>query len=128
MSHARALLIVLIVLRLLMPPGICACKWSSPAARLLVAFLQSERDIPNPDDPNDKDDDHEPGCPASPLAAGMGVVPPSEPSLPPSLSLDMPLPPLVVSSHFAVATQTAVPIRFETPPNPLYLTQCALLM
>jgi hypothetical protein len=118
---------VLIALRLLMPPGICACKWSSPAARLLVALAQSERDIPSSNDSGDEDDDA-PGCPASPLAVGMGVKPPSEPLLPPGLSLD-PLPPTPEAPFvFSVSAEPVVPLWFDAAANPLYLTLRTLLV
>lgn len=127
MSQARTILMVLITLRLLMPPGICACKWSSPAARLLVALIQSERVIPNAND-SDTEDDDAPGCPASPLAVGMGVKPPSEPLLPPSLSLDPSLPPQEAPSFFAVFLETADPLHVDAPTSSLYLTLRALLI
>lgn len=127
MSHARAILMVLIAVRLLMPPGICACKWSSPAARFLLTLLQSERVIPNTND-SDNEDDDAPGCPASPLAVGMGVKPPSEPLLPPGLSLD-PSPPLQEApADFAVSWETASPLPVDAPTRSLYLTVCALLI
>jgi hypothetical protein len=123
--HLRALLMVLIVLRLLMPPGICACKWTSPAARFLVALLHSNRTIPTQDD---RDDDHAPGCPASPLAVGMGVKPPSEPLLPPTVSLDPT--PLLESAQSppSMPAMAALPLVFTSPPDPLYLTLRSLLI
>jgi hypothetical protein len=124
-SHSRTILMVLIVVRLLMPPGICACKWSSPAARFLVALLQSERQVPVEED---RDDDHAPGCPASPLAVGMGVKPPIEPLLPPGLALDPPPPPQSVQ-FFSCIDAGEVPFpRYDHPQDPLYLTLRALLI
>ena len=125
MSSLRALLMVLITVRMLMPPGICACKWSAPAARLLVTLSQGERPIPSEEE---RDDDHEPGCPASPLATGMGVKPPSEPLLPPSLALDLPPPLQSMPSFLSVCTETATPLPFAASPTPLYLTVRALLL
>lgn len=127
MSHARAILMVLIAVRLLMPPGICACKWSSPAARFLVALVQSEREIPSSNDSGDEDDDA-PGCPASPLAAGMGVKPPTEPLLPPGLSLDESVPMHEIPCCFSFGVEPAAPLRFEASATPLYLTLRALLV
>lgn len=122
----RAILMVLMALRLLMPPGICACKWSSPAARLLVALLQNQRQVPA--EQEREDDDHAPGCPASPLAVGMGVKPPCEPLLPPGLSLD-PLPPLQSIQPIAPTDVGEAPsLRFDHPHDPLYLTLRALLL
>jgi hypothetical protein len=124
--YPRAILMVLIALRLLMPPGICACKWSSPAARLLAALLQNQRQVPAEQERDD--DDHAPGCPASPLAAGMGVKPPSEPLLPPDLSLD-PLPPLQSVQPIAPTDAgEATSLRSDHPQDPLYLTLRALLL
>jgi hypothetical protein len=91
-SPASLLLSLLIVLRLLMPPGICVCKLSCPASRLLAAVCGSEL----PTLPGDEaDDDHNPGCPACYLAQGLGVAPPSGPG-PLFLTLTgsvLPLPP-----------------------------------
>jgi hypothetical protein len=124
-SALRALLMVLIAVRLLMPPGICACKWNAPAARLLVALTQNETQVPNEEERDD--DDHEPGCPASPLAAGMGVKPPCEPLLPPTLALDLPLLPSI-PLFLSVYTEETAPLVFSSPPHPLYLTLRALLL
>ncbi|HTU89525.1 MAG TPA: hypothetical protein VMF69_05455 [Gemmataceae bacterium] len=126
MFHLRALLIVLIVLRLLMPPGICACKWSSPAARLLIALTQLDRQIPV-EQQRDNDDDHDAGCPASPLAAGMGVKPPCEPLLPPALAFDPP-PPQATLLFCSGPTEWVVSNHFDDLSTPLYLTVRALLL
>lgn len=125
-SALRAILMVLITLRLLMPPGICACKWTSPAACLLLAFTQSERQIPL-EQQRDNDDDHDAGCPASPLAAGMGVAPPCQPLLPPGLSLD-PLPPPAMQLFTPVPIERITSIAFDEPSVPLYVTVRALLL
>lgn len=116
---------VLIVVRLLMPPGICACKWTSPAARFLMTLAHSERQIPTPAESDD--DDHDAGCPASPLAVGMGVIPPYEPLLPPALALD---PPSLESTptHLSFATDTPVSSRLDSTHSPLYVTFRALLV
>lgn len=126
-SALRAILMVLIALRLLMPPGICACKWSSPAARLLIALAQSDRQIPL-EQPRDNDDDHDAGCPASPLAAGMGVAPPCQPLLPPGLALD-PLPlPTEMLVFSPVPIERVASIHFDERSTPLYVTVRALLL
>jgi hypothetical protein len=118
---------VLIVLRLMMPPGICACQWSSPAARLLLALTQSNRQIPS-EPQRDNDDDHDAGCPASPLAAGMGVAPPCDPLFPPGLALD-PLPPLQeVILLCSNPTEQVTSAHFQSTSAPLYLTVRALLL
>jgi hypothetical protein len=126
-SHLRVLLMVLIVVRLLMPPGICACKWSSPAARLLISLVQSDRQIPVEQE-RDNDDDHDAGCPASPLAAGMGVVPSSEPPLSPGLALDLPPLPQATFSISLLAAEPLESSSFDAPSTPLYLTVRALLL
>jgi hypothetical protein len=77
-SYQTLVLSVLITLRLLMPPGICVCKLSSPAARFLAAAWGAQLPPPPPP-PTHTDDDHAPGCPASSLAEGLGVAPPSGP-------------------------------------------------
>jgi hypothetical protein len=123
------ILFVLLTMRLLMPPGICACKWSSPAARLLVAFFDRSRADTIPPPPVESDDDHTPGCPASFLAVGMGVWPPSEP--PPSLVLAPET--LSLPNASVAATPSALPDSLPVPDDPsdplstsLYLSHCAL--
>lgn len=125
--HLRALLMVLIVLRLLMPPGICACQWSSPAARMLIALTQSDRQIPS-EPQRDSEDDHDAGCPASPLSAGMGVAPPCDPLLPPGLALDALPSPQEVPLSYSFSTEQAVSVPFNSTSAPLYLTVRALLL
>ena len=127
MFHLRAILMVLIGIRLLMPPGICVCKWSSPASRYLAALLLLERPVPIEEHRED-DDDHAPGCPASPLAAGMGVKPATTPLLPPSLSLDPPPPLESTQPFFAVNSVQASAVRLDSSQDPLYLTLRALLI
>jgi hypothetical protein len=123
-SRLRTILMVLIAIRLLMPPGICVCKWNAPAARFLVSLLQSQRQVPVEDD---RDDDHAPGCPASPLAVGMGVKPPSEPVQPPALSLKS-SPLESAESIYPTDAGATIHIRFDRPQDPLYLTLRALLI
>ena len=127
MFHLRALLMILMALRLLMPPGICACQWSSPAARLLLSLTQSDRQIPS-EPQRDNDDDHDAGCPASPLAAGMGVAPPCERLLPPGRALD-PLPPPQETLPFcSFPTDHVFSVYFKTTSAPVYLIVRALLL
>jgi hypothetical protein len=121
-SISARFLVVLIGLRLLMPPGICVCKLSSPVARVLVHVLGGDVPPPAP-----HDDDHHPGCPASVLSLGLGVKPAS-PAIDAPASLPSPaLPPSVPaptighredpSSHSA---------DFNAPP--FYVCHCALLI
>lgn len=126
MSILYRILIALMALRLLMPPGICACKLSSPAARLLASFFQTVRPAPLP--PADPaDDDHAPGCPASPLAVGMGLKPASHPILPPDLALERP--PALEEAELALCIDFPPPeTTCGSATEPLYLTLCALLI
>jgi hypothetical protein len=126
----RLLLSVLITLRLLMPPGICVCKLSSPAARYLAAAWGA-RLPPPPPPPTHTDDDHAPGCPASSLAEGLGVAPPSGPG--PILALLLSgvawLPdPDADSLLPALLTELLAPpdLPFMAA-APLYVEHCALL-
>ncbi len=127
MSILYRILIALMALRLLMPPGICACKLSSPAARLLAGFFRTG--LPQPAAPSDaEDDDHAPGCPASPLAVGMGLKPASHPILPPDLALERPpaLEEAVLASCIDSSPAPAAACGSAT--GPLYLTLCALVI
>jgi hypothetical protein len=130
-SVPTLLLSTLIVLRLLMPPGICVCKLSSPASRWLAAAWGAE--LPPPPPPTHTDDDHAPGCPASSLAEGLGVAPPPGPG-PVSLLLTC------FGWSAVPGTETTVaPAGGETSPGlalpgptsiaraPLYVAHCALL-
>src|SRR5262249_3294448 len=65
------ILFVLLPLRLLVPPGICLCKLSSPASRFLAGTLGAEP-VPVP---VEHDDHHEDGCPVSSLNEAMGLRP-----------------------------------------------------
>ena len=117
------LLSVLITVRLLMPPGICICQWSSPAARLLIAACGQE--LPVKDLPDD--DDHHPGCPACFLAIGMGVAPPSGPG-----PIELPLTGLTCGETSVSITSSndlfPLPEAIPLPAAPLYVEQCALIV
>jgi hypothetical protein len=131
-SIQTLILSVLITLRLLLPPGICVCKLSSPASRLLAAALGAKLPPPPPP-PSHTDDDHSPGCPASSLAEGLGVAPPSGPGPIVALLLsgvawssgpdadDLACD--CTSSTEALPADCTVPIA----PAPLYVAHCALL-
>jgi hypothetical protein len=120
-------LVALMALRLLMPPGICACKLSSPAARLLADFFQTGRPLPPAPPADAEDDDHASGCPASPLAVAMGLKPASHPIFPPDLALERP--PALEEAELAPGADSPPP-EFACGPaqEPLYLTLCALLI
>jgi len=66
------LLLVLMTVRLLLPPGVCICKMQAPAARFLILLFHSNRPIPV--DEHD-DDHHADGCPASKNSVGLGLRP-----------------------------------------------------
>jgi hypothetical protein len=123
---AGRILILLMILRLLMPPGICACKASSPAGRLLAIAL---RLTPTPQ-PEVVDDDHSPGCPASVFSTGLGVAPPAGPG-------SVPFAAFPFEDFFVPASSlppfSSCPFRADflplaTPGGGLYLSLCALLI
>ncbi len=121
MSMPTILLSLLITARLLMPPGICVCKLSPPAARLLLAVCGKALPVQELPD----DDDHHPGCPACFLAVGMGVAPPSGPG-----QIDLPLTG-TLSTDSAISFPSVSDILPPPEPiplaaAPLYVSQCAL--
>jgi hypothetical protein len=120
------ILFVLLTIRLLLPPGICVCQWHSPAARFVVGLLNTGKEVPPPP-PAEKEDDHEPGCPASKLAAGMGLRPASQPPMPPSASLELVFLSAQFPSSSTVRSDGGLPIRRPSTSD-LYLTVCALLI
>ena len=88
--------------------------------------VQSDRQIPG-EPQRDNEDDHDAGCPASPLAVGMGVAPPCDPLPPPGVSLD-PLPSLHDPLMFGITSiDQAISVQFTATSAPLYLTVRALL-
>src|SRR4051794_28022744 len=105
-STLSRILFVLMTLRLLLPPGICICKTSSAGSHFLQAVLHG--DVPSSPDAQEEDDDHNPGCPASVFATGLGVKPPAGPFFtPPQIcNLAIPVSPIVSSGD-------------EAPPVPL---------
>jgi hypothetical protein len=115
------LLILLIVVRILVPPCMCLCKLEAPASRAIAWVFGTEV----PDAPMDyHDDDHHPGCPASYLSLGLGLQPmPFIEPLPSSLSLPAPTP-------FLPATTLVVPVSISAmtigADPPLYVSHCAL--
>ena len=82
MAIALRILYLLLFVRLMAPPGVCLCKLSAPA----VAYLSG---MPLPADQQAPDEDHTPGCPCSPLSAGMGLRAPTDTVPVPDLSLDL---------------------------------------
>lgn len=126
MSISTLSLSLLITVRLLMPPGICVCTLSAPASRMLLALFAQE--VPPPAPVADEDDqNHHPGCPASFLAVGMGVAPPSGPGF-----IDLPL---TGTTPNAIAPTITFPGHIVPFPcdaldsgAPLYEAHCALLV
>ncbi len=128
MRTSTLLLSVLITMRLLMPPGICVCKLSSPASRLLAAAVGNELPPALPEN----DDDHDPGCPASCLAPGLGVAPPTGPGPIPCLLLIGVFwfsPAVMHCTGDACLETTSLSLPWNIPiaTAPLYVSQCALL-
>ncbi len=120
MRFLTLILIALIGLRLLVPPGICLCKLSSPASRLLCTVLGGE---PLPA-PVESDDHHHDGCPAGVLSEGMGVVPagPVLFDLPCTALLNVP-PADVAPTGEPLHALVAFP---ASPRPPLFVSHCAL--
>jgi hypothetical protein len=114
--------LVLIGVRLLVPPCVCLCQLTAPAARFVAGLLGSDLPPPEPEDP----DHHHDGCPASKLSVGLGVPPASgQPCLAPSAAVldHHPTRPAEIDTHFAPLSLAAGP-----PQTPLCLTLCALLI
>jgi len=116
------ILVVLIGVRLLLPPGICICKLSSPVVRVVADALGGDPTAPAPDD-----DDHDPGCPASVLSLGMGVKPAS-PTLDAPAALPCPAdpPPALAVACGRIDAPPSDAAAFDAPP--LYVCHCALLI
>jgi hypothetical protein len=118
-------LFVLLTMRLLLPPGICVCQWHSPAARIVAGWLGTGIEVPPPPPP-EPEDDHEPGCPASKLAAGMGLRPASPPPVVPAVSSEAVL--VAVEPARAADLSSGAFPTYRPPGSGLYLTACALLI
>jgi hypothetical protein len=119
-------LFVLLTFRLLLPPGICVCQWHSPAARMLAGLFNTGKEVPPPPPP-ENEDDHEPGCPASKLAAGMGLRPASPPPLLPGASPEPAAAALPPACPAGARPEADFP-AFRPPESAVYLTVCALLL
>jgi hypothetical protein len=125
LSILYKLLYVLMTARLLLPPGICICQSSAATARLLAEFLRTGMAVPTPEAEEDDRDDHAPGCPASKLSTGMGLLPATVLSTP-----DQPFTHAVPSADADAAPSfpAAGPVwPLSWPPGrSLYLTVCSL--
>jgi hypothetical protein len=113
-------LFILLTLRLLVPPGMCLCKLSSPASRLLASVLGN--DLPPPEGETD-DHHHHDGCPASPLSTAMGLRPDGPGPI------EMPLIGMLTALHEAVSAATVSLLDLllcDTPCPPLCVSCCAL--
>lgn len=117
-------LLLLLMVRLLLPPGICLCHDNSPASRLILDLLNPDR--PQSSTSCEEDEDHDPGCPGSPLATGMGLKLPLVAVFPPlpNTVLDMPGLVLPAPAFF----WSAPPTWGLSPPIPIYLEDCSLLI
>jgi hypothetical protein len=117
-------LCVLIFVRVMLPPGICVCKLSGLPARLAANFFGDE-ELPLP--PEADDDDHDAGCPASPLSSALGLKPAHVPQhaiafVSPSLDLTADAPALLPWDELP-------PLPLAWPPEAhLYLTHCSFLI
>jgi hypothetical protein len=115
-------LLFLLALRLLLPPGICICKVSSPASRALAAALGNESAPLAAED--DDDTHHDDGCPASPLKEGMGL----RPAGPGPIELPLTgLLPVLPDPEPVAALASALEIFLDLLPRPpLCVSHCAL--
>jgi hypothetical protein len=133
LATLRLLLVTLTLLRLLLPPGICVCKLTSPAARLLTTLLATKPPVLPPSPSTEPEDDHAPGCPASFLSLGLYVKPAEAPARPP-LTFDhppVPDPVLAWGESLFPATEPASSLAlldlFPRPPDAaVWLTVCSL--
>lgn len=123
MRFAFRLLCVLIFVRVMLPPGVCVCQLSGLSARLAAHLAGREQPPPPPED----DHGHDPGCPASPLSAALGLKPSHVPQhaiafVAPSLDLAADAPAFTPPEELP-----SLPAAW--PPDPhLYLTHCSFLI
>ena len=123
MSIPTRILILLIGLRLLLPPGICVCKLSTPAAVAVARVVGGNLPAPVPED----HDDHHPGCPASVLSLGLGLKPAPPVLDAPAIVFFAPMPSLPVSSSIVnLDGRVAEPFSFD--PLPLHVCHCVFLI
>jgi hypothetical protein len=114
----RNLLLLLILLRLLWPPGLCACQ-----------FFHLEEPPQTPADaPDHNHDEHPPGCPGSKTASNLWIAR-ADPPPAPDLCSDAGLLP---EPAVLPAPAPAISDRVSTDPDPgerpLYVTLRALLI
>jgi hypothetical protein len=115
-------LFVLLALRLLVPPGICLCKLSSPASRLLADALGNEP-LSLPAETEHHDDHHD-GCPAGGLCEALGLRPAGPGPIELPLVAVLPVLADFVSTG-AAASPFELPLA-AAPCPPLCVTHCAL--
>jgi hypothetical protein len=122
MLFLRHLCLVLIGLRLLVPPSVCLCQLTGQAVCLVSGLLRPDLPPPEPEE----HDDHADGCPASRMSVGMGVPPVS---VPPLVARDTASPAGFEMSLAPVPADHNTPRYFSRAPDtPLCLTLCALLL
>lgn len=123
MLFLRHLCLVLIGLRLLVPPAVCLCQLTGHAAQWMSGLLRP--DVPPP--PVEEHDDHADGCPASKMPVGMGVPPGPAPLVHPVgvawLGAVAGLPPVDAASLVPFFAS-----NLPLPDEPLCLILCALLI
>lgn len=121
MPKLHLTLFVLLAFRLMLPPGICVCQWNSTAALVRLGLLAADDSQPQPP-ADDKDDDHDPGCPASKLATGMGLRPAAAPPPPPAPSLD-------AWPTDAASFESRTPLHIDqTAPGPILATSLVVML
>ena len=122
MAILHRLLILLIVARICVPPGMCLCKLEAPASRAVSWLLGTdERDMPRDDH---HDDDHHPGCPASYLSLGLGLRPIPFIEPPPLFLSETAFTPSLPATTLVLSLPTRL-TGFPADP-PLYVSHCAL--
>jgi hypothetical protein len=123
LSRRFRILNLLIVVRLLVPPGVCVCDLPCLAAALPGVVLQCDEDAP----PEHEHDEHAPGCPCSPLSAVLGLRP--SPAPPPAVAAVALSPDLAADAPPLSAHDEPRPLSGARPAeSPLYLTHCSLLV
>jgi len=104
-------LLVLMIVRLMVPPGFCLCDPGSPLARALASLLAAAP-LPIPIE-SAADDDHHPGCPNSYLSTGLGLQPAAVDVLPPIAAE------VFAVDLFPIRTLVRVSSATREPPDPL---------
>lgn len=103
-SVLHVLILALLSIRLMVPPGVCLCHLAGEA--------------------HEQHEGHHDGCPASGLGPALGLQPASPDLAPPSAALDsLPEPRALVSGEHRPVSR----LEYSASP-PAYLSGCALLI